>query len=306
MMQRDAEAAEDRLVAASRWRRGYFQLRASFVQEIDETRSDRRGPLAGFVHDRQHRSLLLFLMLLSVWPWQHDAKAPLEAYAWMNLLHYRGNDFGRSLVWSDSTLSRSWKYLAKRQLITKKRGRFGRLDVRPSMENGNSDPYTFPTGEKKNRAESYFTIPDRFWLEGDFARLGLPGLAMLLIIARETNGKKTEIRLTQDQFAEYYGISRATVSTGLAELRALGLLEERIEWIPAPLSKIRTTSTTYYSLRGEYSTSARATARAKAERRRKRTAGQGQSGSRPAFSTQQQEGGERNDSPGVSEVESDS
>ncbi len=121
LMKRDAEAAEDRMAAATRWRRGYFQLRASFVQDADETKADRRGPLAGFVRDRQLRALLLFLMLLSVWPWQRDAKAPLEAYTWMNLLHYRANEFGRSLVWSESTLSRSWKYLAKRNLVTKKR-----------------------------------------------------------------------------------------------------------------------------------------------------------------------------------------
>lgn len=300
---RDHEATEDRAEAAEKWRRGYFQLRGSFVQAVDASAADRRGPLAGFVNDRQYRALVLYLMLISVWPWQSDAKVPLEAHVWMNLLHSRDGS-GRSLVWSESTLSRTWKYLAKRKLITKKRGRLGRLYVAPRLEDGTGTPYTFPSGEKGNREESYFTVPDRFWLAEEFAALNLPGIALLLILAKETNGKKAELRITQEQIAQWYGISRATVAKGLAELRTLGVLEERVEWIPAKLSKIRTTSATYYSLQEEYSTAARAKARASAERSRRRAARRMMPPG-PSFAADPGEGGDPVDTRELREVEDD-
>lgn len=267
-LQRDQDAAEDRAAASAKWLRGYVQLRGVLVQNPEPV-SDRSGPLADFVRERQHRALLLYMMLLSVWPWLHDDRNPLEAAAWMNLLHSRSAN-GRALVWSESTLSRTWKYLERKGLIEKKRGRKGRLLVQPRLEDGTA-PYTFPSGEKKKWSEAYFVLPERFWLEEDFAKLSLPGLAMLLVIAKETN-KASEIRITQEQIAEWYGFHRSTVFKGLASLRSLGLLVERTEWIPARLSKIRTTQATHYSLASEYSTEERAKARANAERRRRRSA----------------------------------
>jgi len=278
-LQRDTDAAEDRAEAAAKWMRGYAQIRGVLVQE-PKAGEDRRGPLADFVTERQHRALLLYLMLLSVWPWLHDQKQPLEAQVWMNLLHSRSED-GRSLVWSESTLSRTWKYLASKNLIEKRRGRKGLLRVTPRLEDA-SGPYTFPSGEKKNWSEVYFTLPDRFWIEEDFAKLSLPGLTILLVLAKETN-KKTEIRITQDQLASWYGFSRSTAVKGLADLRRLGLLEEREEWIPARLSKIRTTQAMHYSLTGDYSTEARIAARANAERRRRRVSTGPASATGPRF-----------------------
>jgi hypothetical protein len=265
---RDAEAVEDRAEAATNWLRGYIQIRGIFVQNPDPS-SDRKGLLAKFVTERQHRALLLYLMLLSVWPWLQRKQIPLEAHVWMNLLHSRIVP-GESLVWSESTLSRTWKYLADIGLVEKRRGKRGRLFVAPRLENTRG-PYTFPTGEKKKLDEAYFTLPDRFWLEEDFAKLSLPGLAVLLILAKETN-KPAEYRITQEQMAEWYGFSRSTVAKGLQDLRDHALLEERIEWIPAPLSKARTTTATHYSLTGDYSHAERLKLRLNAERRRCRVA----------------------------------
>jgi hypothetical protein len=161
--------------------------------------------------------------------------------------------------------------------------------VRPQLEDA-SGPYEFPTGAA-DWTEVYFTLPDRFWLEQDFARLSLPGIAMLLVIAKETN-KRAEVRMTHEQIAEWYGFSRATVAKGLKELDKLGVLETRVEWIPAKLSKIRTTQAHHFSLKGDYATDARKTARANAERRRKRAA----AGSKklPTFKVDE-EGGENDD-----------
>jgi hypothetical protein len=245
---RDTFAAEDRAEAATKARRGYMQIRSTFVQTVSG--ADRSGPLAVFVSGSQYRAILVYLMLLNVWPWLHDDKLPMEAAGWINLLHSRGTP-GRTLVWSESTLSRTWKYLAKTKMITKNRGALGRLRVVPSMEDGSGNPYTFPTGEKGNLEEAYFTLPERFWSEEDFAALTLPGIAMLLILARETN-KKPEFSATQDQMADWFGIHRSTVAKGLEQLRVRGLLNERFEEVPAKLSKIRKTWRTHFSLTGEY------------------------------------------------------
>lgn len=284
--ERDRAAAEDRLAASEKWARHYVVIRGLFVQHPDQQRDDRGSTLAMLVHERQHRALLLYLMLLSVWPWLHDDKVPLEAHAWMYMLHSRANTRDeRSLIWSESTLSRTWKYLESKELVVKGRGRKGRLRVAPRLEDASSD-YTFPDGTK-NWEQVYFTLPDRFWLNEDFARLDLPALAVLLIVAKETN-KKSEVRMTQEQMAEWYGISRPTVAKGLKQLRELGILNERIEWIPAKLSKIRTTQAVHYSLLGDYSTAERAKARQNAERRRRRASSASQGG--PAFTANEVEG----------------
>jgi predicted transcriptional regulator len=290
-LKQDRAAFEDREAAADKWARGYFQLRGVFVQKPENV-SNRASTLASLVTARQHRALVLYLMLISVWPWLHDDKVPLEAHVWMNLVHSRSPkpaSTRRSLLWSESTLSRTWKYLVKVGLVEKKRGAKGRLKVAPRMEDA-SAPYEFPTGAKGVGREMYFVVPDRFWIEEDFARLALPGLAVLLVILKETN-KAPEFRVTHEQIADWYGLSRSTVDKGLAELRAIGVLEERVEWIPARLSKIRTTTATYLSLSGDYSTKSRSAARAKAERSRRRKEAKAVTGSGPKF--RESKGGKR-------------
>ena len=60
-LQRDQDAAEDRAAASAKWFRGYVQLRGVLVQNPEPV-SDRSGPLADFVKERQHRALLLYMM----------------------------------------------------------------------------------------------------------------------------------------------------------------------------------------------------------------------------------------------------
>jgi hypothetical protein len=172
-----------------------------------------------------------------------------------------------------------------KSLVVKGRGRKGRLRVAPRLQDASGD-YTFPDGTK-NWEQVYFTLPDRFWLNEGFARLDLPALAVLLIVAKETN-KNSEVRMTQEQMAEWYGISRPTVAKALKQLRELGILNERVEWIPAKLSKIRTTQAFHYSLLGDYSTVERAKARLNAERRRRRASSTTQGG--PAFTPEDAKG----------------
>ena len=271
--ERDKLAKEDRATAAERWKRGYVQVRGIFVQ-LPRGTAKRASTLALLVRERQHRALLLYLMLLSVWPWLHDDKTPLESTGWMHLLHSRPRAKAKgtrwpALVWSESTLSRTWKYLESVGLVEKSRGKKGRLAVRPRLED-RSGEYVFTSGVKANLREAYFTIPDRFWMKEDFAKLSLPGVAVLLVILKETN-QEEELRITHEQMADWYGFSRSTVQKGLDDLRKWRLVDERVVTIKAPFSKVRTTTETYYSLRDEYATEARLAAKAEAMKRRKPT-----------------------------------
>lgn len=102
-----------------------------------------------------------------------------------------------------------------------------------------------------------------FWNEEIFARLTLPGLAMLLIIAKETNVKK-EVWFTYEQAAGWYGMSAKSVQNGIGNLRNHKLVHTREQTILAPLSKTGLTSRTWYSLTGDFGHEARQAMRKKA------------------------------------------
>ena len=85
----------------------------------------------------------------------------------------------------------------------------------------------------------------------------MPGLAMLLIIAAETS-VKTEVWLTNEHAAQWYGLSSRSVEAGIEDLRGQNLLIDREEWVKAPLSAIGTTKRHWYGLTGPFSTEARA------------------------------------------------
>lgn len=147
------------------------------------------------------------------------------------------------------------------------RQRVGRSTlVQPRREDGQA-PYEVPGG-RADRWNTYFVLPDAFWLEGIFARLSLPGLAMLLIIAKETNAKK-EMYLPYSKAKEWYGLSAKTVQKGVAELDAEGLLYKREQVITAPLSATGLTTRVWYSLTGEFGHDSREALRRKASRERK-------------------------------------
>lgn len=241
--------------------RGYTVLRAILAQLPDGAE---RGSTVGWaVNHRAHRPLVLYLLLLQVWPWLKDEPEPMSADVWVRALRY--DDDSKALTWSTTTLSRAWRVLEAAGLITRTRRGLA-MWVAPRREDGDAD-YTTPGGAKKNRYEAYFTVPDCFWREGHFATLGLPALAMLLITLRETN-KETEFYLPYDKGSDWYGISPKTVEKGFLELDELGLIYRRFQKIKAPRSKSGQTTRIWYRATGEYSTEQRKHAREQAAKAR--------------------------------------
>lgn len=230
--------------------RGYVQLRHIFVQ-LPDADKPRASIVGRAVHERRHRALLLYILLLTCWPWLKDNDKPLAASVWIRALT---PPKGGGLTWSPSTLSRAWLDLEEMGLI-EKRTRQGRATtITPRREDGEEE-YEAPGG-RTDRWNTYFSIPDAFWNEEIFAKLSLPGLAMLLIIAKETS-KKTEMYLPYNKAKEWYGISAKSAQNGIAELDKVGLLHRREERLLAPLSPTGYTVRNWYSLRGDFGSEAR-------------------------------------------------
>lgn len=245
--------------------RGYTQIRHVLVQ-LPETDKPRASTLARFLTGRKHRALLLYLLLLTCWPWLKDRRTPLEADVWVRALQ---SDTGAGTTWSTSTLSRAWRDLEEMGLVSKKReGRL--LRVSPRREDAAAD-YEVPGG-RTDRWNAYFALPDEFWNQQLFAQLRLPGLVMLLLLAKETN-YKSEVWLTYDNAEKWYGIKPKSAQNGLAELERLGVVHRRPEKIKAPLSPTGSTVRMWYSLTGPYGYESRKAlqARAAAETKQRRT-----------------------------------
>lgn len=227
--------------------RGYTKLRHVLVQIPD---GQERGSTVGrMVSKRMHRALLLYLLILTCWPWLKDRRVPLPAEAWLRALTAQN-----ALTWSNSTLSRALSDLEQLNLI-EKRERVGRaVRITPRREDG-QDIYTAPEG-LADRYNTYFTLPDSFWKDEIFAKLSLPGLAMLLVIAKETS-KNAEMYVPYEQGQAWYGLKPKTVQNGITELKELEMLTIRTEWKKAPFSAIGRAPRQWYSLRADYSQEAR-------------------------------------------------
>ncbi|MDF0514292.1 hypothetical protein PX701_11725 [Agromyces sp. H3Y2-19a] len=178
---------------------------------------------------RNHRAAVLYLALLANWPWLRRQAAPLPAATWIRFL---GSEQRGSLTWTPQALSHAWGVLEELKLV--ERQRKGRLvNVRPLKEDGSGGDYASPTGKG---GDSYFALPKRFWLDEHHATLSWPGLAVLLILLKETN-QYPVTELAIDRAQAYYGISRTTAESGLSELRARGLLlssERRVADVDHP------------------------------------------------------------------------
>lgn len=241
--------------------RGYTQLRHVLVQ-LPDSEASRGSTLARMVRARKHRALLLYLLLLASWPWLADRREPLPAGVWVRAL-----TAPKGLTWSASTLSRAWKDLEDLGLIDRHR-EDRLLRVTPRREDG-VGPYD-PPGGRKDRWNAYFALPDAFWDNEWFARLSLPALAMMLVVAKETNAK-TEMWLTYPKAEPWYGLKPQTAQKGLKELESWNLVHRRKEVIKAPLSPTGTTVRMWYSLTGDFGFEARQALqqRAATERRKR-------------------------------------
>lgn len=227
---------------------GYPKVRHILRQQPGDV-ADRVSVLGPMVSDRKKRSLIAYLLLLTVWPWLSKQDRPLPAPVWARAL---STQKGRK--WTPTNVSAAWTDLEARGLIHRKRLARG-VVIEPRREDGLAD-YTTPGLVPNDHRESYFILPPQFWSEEWFERLTLPGLAMLLIIAGETSDK-AETWLTNDHAAGWYGFSARSIEAGIEDLRRNGLLTQRTEWITAPLSAIGKTQRHWYGLTGPFSYAAR-------------------------------------------------
>lgn len=237
--------------------RGYSQFRHILVQ-LPDTEDARASTLARMVSERRHRELLLYMLLLSCWPWLSTRDEPLAAGVWARALTAKDG-----LTWSGSTLSRSWRRLEELGLIEERERQDRLVRVTPRREDA-QEPYT-PPGGRDDRWNTYFTLPDAFWRDEWFAKLKLPGLAVLLVVAGETSNKQ-ECRFTYNRMDDWYGLKARTVQNGVQELRNAEILHVREEVVKAPLSATGKTTRVYYSLRGEFSYTSRAALQKVAQR----------------------------------------
>ncbi|WP_424449859.1 hypothetical protein [Microbacterium arborescens] len=218
---------------------------------------------------RKHRPLLLYIMLLTCWPWLEDRREPLPGGFWIRALTAPG-----APTWSPSTLSRSWGELQDLGLVTKPDKREGRY-MRPiprredgAVVNDGGVAYDAPGG-RRDRWNTYFSLPDVFWTEEIFARLTLPALVMLLLVAKETQ-HKDEVWLTYDRIEDWYGIKQKSAQNGLTELRKAGLLHRRTEEVKTSLSATGGTVHMWYSLTGPFGREARLALQNRAAKERKK------------------------------------
>ena len=253
-----ASPADTRVEFLKRSGRGYTVVRHIFRQ-LPDTCPNRVSVLGPMVTERKRRSVQLYLLLLTAWPWLEREEEPLQALVWARAL-----TTGTGRIWKPSQVSAVWTDLESRGLISRRRLSRG-LVVEPRREDG-QEPYTSPGGKKNDRFESYFTLPAEFWTEEWFETLTLPGVAMLLIIAGETSDPDhREVWLTNEHAGGWYGISPRSVEAGIRDLATHGLVDERTEWTKAPLSPVGATKRHWYSLTGAFATEARLADQARAQ-----------------------------------------
>lgn len=208
-------------------------IRARFVQQGE--RGERSpGPLAGIVAARDEIGLdLLLLALAAASAPPHDVRRPTEV--WLRAL---GRD-PRSAS-SASAVSRAWRRLEQRQLVT--RTRHGRLlGIELKREDGSGSPYTYPTGTS---SDLYFKLPFVYWTDKLHSVLTLRGKAMLLIALSLADG----FTLPYERVPTWYGLSADTAQRGLHELEDNGLLRIRVGYKAAPLTAQGWTEERRYTL----------------------------------------------------------
>jgi predicted transcriptional regulator len=222
-------------------KRPIVPLRHTFVQR-PQGESPRHGPLKTFVNNGDLRGLRAYLTIVGASGAQRDGRwaTRLDSLVWARLFDAEATATqlaARTGAWR--TLDR----LEQRGLITKGRTERGarHIEVTLLREDASGEPYTRPDGNSEN--DRFLRIPTAFWKGGLDAEITLPGLAMLLVVAKE----KPWSSYPPDRMDEWYGWSADTTQRGLKALLDHGLVERREAYLRAPLSP--TGSTLIYQYR---------------------------------------------------------
>ncbi|MFE5114075.1 hypothetical protein [Streptomyces sp. NPDC056663] len=221
-----ANGRDTRTALLKRSVRANVPLRKTFVQASRGTAS-RHGPLSDFVTGRDLRALKAYLMIVAAcssgtdgWSTTHDSAV------WARLMDIQKtatDQAARTGAW------RTLQRLKGRGLIACTRAGT-RITVTLLREDGSGKAYDRPRGESEE--ERFLQIPAACWTKGYDEQIDLPGLALLLTVARE----KPWSTFPAEKAPEWYGWSPDTHERGLKKLLALGLVEGREHFTKAPLA----------------------------------------------------------------------
>jgi hypothetical protein len=219
-----ASGAETREEYLRRGRSGSTKVRNQLIQQPRTQDRGRSQPAMLPRFARNHRALILYLGLLTNWPWLSRGDKALRADAWIRFLT---SEEPGALTWTPQSLSHAWGVLDELNLVERDYESRLRL-ITPRHESGSGADYTPPDGKG---SDTYFVIPGAFWTHDYFATLSWPALAVLLVLLKETGGRPSA-ELPIDRAEAFYGISRTTAEKGLAELRRKGLVQSKLRWVP--------------------------------------------------------------------------
>jgi hypothetical protein len=150
-----------------------------------------------------------------------------------------------------AAVSKTWSRLERLSLVERRRS--GRLvAARLRKEDGSGQPYEHPFGT----GDPYFKIPNAYWTDEQrwYRSLSLPAKALLLVGLSLDDG----FYLPYEKAKPWYGLSADTARSGLAELRASGLLKVTKRYLTAPLTPAGYIERRHYTLRPPFDRAARA------------------------------------------------
>jgi hypothetical protein len=227
------------LVTAAKRKGGATPIRRGFVQPDDRNLRPQGGPLAALVRNRDRRALILFLLVLT-----SASKAPFnvsrDSTLWSRALDLGTGRSGREAI------SKTWQRLRALNLVEVTRVK-RKADVTPLREDGSGEPYDYPDPNKTSQ-DRYLRLPVEFWLDGWYATLSLPAIAMLLVLLAE----KPDVVLPLNRVPDWYGLSRSTAQRGFDELESVGLLRSYAEQRVEPLSPLGFTFDHHRRLAGSF------------------------------------------------------
>lgn len=237
-----ATVAETRRALIDRTNRHFTPLAKTFVQNPHQSAESRRGPLAEFVNNGDHRGLLAFLLI-------HAAISSGEK-GWNTTLHLEvwarafATTEHATLTSAKSAASKVLRRLEERHLIAREQsGRPKKIKVTVLIPDGTGQTYKRPLGDTKETR--FIRLNHRFWTEGWDQKLSMPAIAMLLVALHE----KPTFSLPTERMPEWYGWSADTAERGLRELQEHELLEVTQGRRKEPLAPAGVTLFNQYTLR---------------------------------------------------------
>lgn len=159
----------------------------------------------------------------------HEAVRP--ARAWAGLLGL-DDPAGRGA----RRVQDAMRDLQERQMVVIRNRGSAANGVTPLIEWGTGQPYSTPpeaynhfqlrrASPETLAAHRYFRLPSSLWTNGLIARLGGPGLTMLLVLRCEQQGVDGKpVWFSPDRALNRFGLAESTRRQGLDQLRAEGLV----------------------------------------------------------------------------------